>query len=270
MLPLAITSAGKRRNAETIDLSYSGRISETVVFDLRHSANNLQALSKLLKDVEVEGEPGLKTAAGLLHWRGVRPETVVSYLRAYRTLEEAARVVDPKKIAQFIEKQQVHSKGDLEEWDVVIISKKEGSPHSFTHLTTPDKPIRCLERKPLNQPDANTLTIRRLISPSDEWIDFDDSEKNYAIEKWAELRATQGKDALRPGDMPSGPAIRSVRPKERGLLMIYPICYDDEKAGRYGLDAGQEVTGFAVSFPASATTRQVRYQVNSVFQDAAD
>jgi hypothetical protein len=266
---LAITSAGKRRNAEVLDLSYSGRISETVVFDLRHSANNLQALSNLLKDLEVEGEPGLKAGDGVFHWRGISPESVVRYLRAYRTLEEAARVVDPKKIAQFIEEQQVHSNRDLKEWDVVIFSKKDVSPHSFTHLTTPDKPFRCLERKPLRL-GADTLTIRRLISPSDEWIDFTDSEQKNAREKWAELRAAQGKSAPEPGDLPNGPAIRSVRPEERGLLMIYPICYDDEVDGRYGLNEGQEVTGFAVSFPSSETTHQVRYQVNSVFQDAED
>ena len=80
----------------------------------------------------------------------------------------------------------------------------------------------------------------------------------------------QGKDAPKTSDMPSGLAIRSNRSKARGLLMIYPICYDDEKAGRYGTDEGQEVTGFAVSFPTSETTHQVRYQVNSVFQDAED
>lgn len=264
---LAITSAGKRRNAEALDLSYSGRISETVVFDLRQSVNNLQALARLLKDVAVEGEPVLKAGDVVFHWRKVSPETVVRYLRSYRTQEEAARVVDPKKIAKFIEEQQIYGDGDLKEWDVFIPTKKKGSLHSCIHLTTPDKPIRCLERQPLTL-SLNTLTIRRLISPSDEWIDFTDSEQKGAREKWAELRAKKGMDAPKPGDMPSGPAIRVIRPKTRGLLMIYPICYDDEKAGRYGLDEGQEVTGFAVSFPASETTYQVRYLVDTVFQDA--
>jgi hypothetical protein len=39
---------------------------------------------------------------------------------------------------------------------------------------------------------------------------------------------------------------------------------------RYGLQDGREVTGFAVSFPESDTTRLVRYKVNAVFRDAED
>lgn len=261
---LAITSAGKRRNAEELSLSYSGRISETVVFDLKYSASNLKALSNLMKDADAEGVPGIKASAGVHHWRQVRPETIVRYLRAYRTHEEAARVVDPKKIASFIEQQQTHGDNDLIEWDVAVLSLQNNPIHT---CSLEGRDIGCFERKPLKPVDG-TLTIRRLVSPPDEWIDFSAAEKDMTRERWAELRMKDGKEVPKPGDMPSGPAIRAVRPKGRGLLLVYPICYDDISTGSYGLEPGQEVTGFAVSFPTSETTFQVKYQVNSVFQDA--
>lgn len=263
---LAITSAGKRRNAEELNLSYSGRISETVVFDLNYSAANLEALASLIKDIEAEGEPGFKASDGELHRRKVRPETVVRYLRRYRTQDEAARIVDPGKIAMFIEEQQGNGQNDLKEWDVVILSRKEGSPHN---LKIDDNSFGCHIRKPGSPPDR-TLAIGRLVNPSDEWVDFSPEEKKTAFLKWVDLRADQGKGQPESGKLPSGPAIRAARPKERGLLLVYPICYDKIRINRYGMDRGQEVTGFAVSFPASDTTRQVRYQVNSVFQDAED
>lgn len=262
---LAITSAGKRRNAETLSLSYSGRISETVVFDLRYSAHNLQALADLLKEVEADGEPGLTHHKTGLHWKNVRYESVVRYLRRYRTLEEAARVVDPLKIAQFIEQQQNPGSMDLKTWDVALLSRQDSPPHTFE---LPGYKIGCFERKAQSL-SADTLTIGRLVNPPDEWIDFDVTGKDRVRKKWEILRAEQGKEPPDATQLPSGPAIRALRPKECGLLLIYPICSKNSETP-YGRVKGQEVTGFAISFPASDTTHQIQYQVNSVFQDAED
>ena len=267
---LAITSAGKRRNAEMLDLSYSGRISETVVFDLRHSTNNLAALSSLLKSLRDEGSPGLTTSKGNLHWKNVSPDTIIRYLHNYKTQDEAARVVDPGKIALFIEQQLIQDKGDLTTWDVVIVKRHERPLHTFT---IEDQMMSSLERTPLSF-SKNGFSIGRLVNPSDEWIDFNEMEKQAAWEKWAEMLVEKGKELPERNKLPSGPAIRATRLKERGLLLIYPICNSSysgnpqEPDMRYGLTTGQEVMGFAISFPASDTTRQVRYQVNSVFQDA--
>ena len=263
---LAITSAGKRRNAEDLDLSYSGRISETVVFDLRHSNNNLKALSRLMIDAEADQRANRRRSKSLFHWCGVRPQTVVSYLRSYRTHDEAARVVDPMKIATFIEEQQVHGENDLIEWDVYLVSRKDEATHSFTHLTSVDNPIRCVIRKAKTL-EGKLLTIGRLVNPSDEWVDFDKSEKKAAWDHWARTLAKKNRPEPKEGALPSGPAIRAKRPKGRGLLLVYPICSNDGNKA-YGFEEGHEVTGFAVSFPDSDTSHRVRYKVNSVFQDA--
>ena len=269
---LAITSAGKRRNAEMLDLSYSGRISETVVFDLHHSSNNLKGLISLLKILKNEGNPGLTAIDGKLHWKDISPEIILRYLHSYKTQDEAARVVDPAKIALFIEQQLSQDTGDLTTWDVVIVTRRESPNHTFT---IDGHTIGCLERKPLTLTRDN-LTIRRLVNPSDEWLDFSKTEKQNAWELWAEQLDAKGRERPPRDKLPTGPAIRATRSKERGVLLIYPICYSTQSDNihepdiRYGLVPSKEVIGFAISFPASDTTRQVRYQVNSVFQDAED
>lgn len=253
---LAVTSAGKSRNAEVIKLSYSGRISETVVFDLSHSAANRDALSRLMEEAGDRVRPASRGAGA--HWTGVPPGVIVRYLRSYRTHEEAARVVNPELMAKFIEQQQDLGTGDLSEWDVVVLSKEKEEASTHT-MRLNGKEFHCLERTPRTL-DDRMLTIGRLVSPTDEWVDFSDSEKDDARKEWDLLRAGQGKEPPAPDALPSGPAIRAARPEKRGLLLIYPICAN----GRYGTDPGEEVTGFAISFPTSKTTLQVQYMLGTV------
>lgn len=264
---LAITSAGKRRNAQSINLSYAGRISETIVFDLEKSSENIKALERLIQAAEAEGDTGKSAKTGILHWKKVSPETVILYLQEYKTHSESVRLVDPKKIAQFIAGQVQQGNNDLAEWDVAVLSRRDEKGHK---LTINGEIIRCLRRKPMVPISNRVLKIRRLVSPSDEWIDFTDSEKEAARKQWIRLRKEPGKEEPHAGKRPSGPAIRAARPKERGLLLIYPISYHDTDGQQYGMEKGNEVTGFAVSFPASDSAYQVSYQVNTVYQDEED
>ncbi len=262
---LAVTSVGKMRNAERLSLSYSGRISETVVFNLNQCASNKKALACLLQKMKKEGGLQIDSRASVMHWSSVSPEAVVGFLKRYKTEENAARVVNPSHIAQFISKQQDHGSGDLTTWNVAIISK--ASPRHLVDLgkgTT----FGCVERSPLSI-NGKRVAIRRLVSPSDEWIDFSDEERSAAWARWDDLLKDNGRERPDKAAIPSGPAIRAARPKERGLLLIYPLC-GISTPGSYGLKKGEDVIGFAVSFPGSHTTRQVEYRVNSVYQDAED
>lgn len=264
---LAITSAGKRRNTETIKLSYSGRISETIVFDLTKSANNLEALAELIRNAGGEGQPGLKNGNGIFHRSGVSPDTVIAYLNRYKTHEEAVRVVDPLRMAEFIEKQQEFGDGDLTEWDVAVVSRKQDPPHI---LSLDGRSFGCFERYPADPITDEFMSIGRLVNPPDEWIDFDEEKQAKARLEWERQREENKKPPPNQSKTPSGMAIRATRPKNRGLLLVYPICFNEPENRRYGMQEGQEVTGFAISFPGSKTTRQVSYVVNSVFIDEED
>ena len=72
---------------------------------------------------------------------------------------------------------------------------------------------------------------------------------------------------------PYGRVLRVLRPRSRGLLLLYPLAQIERIAGREGradqatgLDpAGDPILGVALSFPASETVLGVEYRVNRVW-----
>jgi hypothetical protein len=65
-----------------------------------------------------------------------------------------------------------------------------------------------------------------------------------------------------PPNEPEGKDIRKIRPKSRGVLLIYPLDPDGKsEEGRQGLP----ITGFAISFPGNPDDKKVAYIVNNVY-----
>jgi hypothetical protein len=76
-------------------------------------------------------------------------------------------------------------------------------------------------------------------------------------------------------ERPNGRIVRELRPKSRGLLLIYPLVQqaevpEDSKVGRTAEPTGMNpdgppVIGVALSFPTSDTAIGVEYRVNKVW-----
>jgi len=246
---LAVTAAGKSRHAECISISFSGEFPKTIVFDPRYSEQNRTALKTLVRDIGRACSKPINTSKPRYQWDRVEPMLVINFLRSYRTQDIAQRVVDPARIADFIDRQE--SRGELVDWHVVIVSTPLSESKNICRIG--DYKIGCNLRKPLDvSPDK--ISIGTLTSPADELLDLTADEISLALEKdieWKKQRA----DGL-----PSSLAIRHVRPITRGLLLIY-LPYCDEPPGKtYGL-AGNEVVGFAISFPVSDTAVPVEYLI---------
>ena len=247
---LAITSAGKRRNSETLDLSYSGRISETIIFDLSKSRQNLAALDSLIRSADKAAEADetsspIEKDSGTIIWEKLSPQVILDFLRSYQTHAEGARLVDPSKIHTFISDQLEYGSNDLTAWSLVVV----GVENDDHQLTAGGRTFGCVLRAARGI-EGDRLRIGRLVNPSDELLDFEHEDPNevYGLK---------------------GLKVRAARPKNRGLLLIYPV-HSPKETNPYGLDAENRTYGFAISFPESKTTRTVRYVVNSVFQDAED
>jgi len=256
---LVVTSAGKLRNAERIQLSYDGTIQETINFDRQYTANNFDALNSMIKEIGRQPDRPINPTAPRYHWQGVPPKTVINFLIRYRQREEALRTAISTVIAHYIERQNIN--GELITWDVVIVSK----PDADKIIDVGDYRVGCVLRKPFPKGSLtdSAITIKRLVSPADEMLDLTDDEKERARE-YDRLRG-RGRD----GDFtPSGLGIRHRgRPKERGLLLIYLPHGRDEGTGvEYG---GPEdpVVGFAISFPSSDTSIPIEYLVNTVYAE---
>jgi hypothetical protein len=257
---LMVTNSGKRRDTEVIDqTSFAGKCSATLNFDLSSSAHNLKVLDNLVMDCKSEGAVGASRKEH--HWSGVPKNVVCEFLNHYRGYRGAIRVRSDV-ISRFIQEQEGQ---DLSQWDVAILSKLSAS-HKFT---LGGQSVGCWHRKSGGAIEENNLRIGTILSPADEWIDFNDAEKKECKANYRRLAIREGgKD---PGNSkPTGEFIRHSRPRKRGLLLIYPICSapDAKPSNRYGTIAGEEIYGFVVSFPSDSDgprfTRQ-RVRVNQTY-----
>jgi len=258
---LAVTSLGKSRNKQEISLSYEGRISETIAFDPRYSRNNIGSLEKLVADIGREPDRG-QEGKRRYRWTGVTPDVVLRFLTSYKTHTRSTRLVDPKAIARYIERQNLQN--ELTSWGVLLVSKDvsiDPEEASKSHsVKIGEYEVRCVTRKPLKI-SADKISIRRLVSPVDESLDLSTEE----LERARSIDRGNPNRTNIDSDLPSGPAIRQSRPKDRGLLIVYLLTGEDN-GNSYGGE-GNEIVGFAVSFPRSDTAEPIEYWVNPVYQE---
>ena len=253
---LIVTSAGKSRQAEKLSISFAGQFPKTVIFDPRESKNNLEALKTLIDQMGRNGHKEIDPSFPRYHWEDVDPTHVLNFLRKYRTLEDAKKKVDPQLIADFIERQIRN--GELSKWHVVIVSNTEKK--SIHKYKDGDIVISCVERHPQKVPTPGKISIGTLTSPVDETLDMDEDEYKQTL-IFDEINNCQRSDGT-----PSSKAIRHIRPNTRALMLIYMPAYVDNEDNKnnYGLE-GNEIVGFAISFPESKTAVPVDYWVNPVY-----
>jgi hypothetical protein len=264
---LMITSSIKMRTARNLELSFSGGLSETVNFHREPSAlqRNLEAARRLVSSIGTpETNPSRVRNGSKQEWKGylwndVPADLPLGFLDSYRGHPEA-RKANSLLLAEFI--RSLVAQGELTRWTVALIGGGEGEVVSFGDGVS----VQALKRAAHGQhPDR--YSIRRLMSPRDEAIDLDEAAWVRALDETrSAFRADPGRNEGRnEPDAPNGPAIRKVRPRERGVLFLYAI--DPALAGP---DAGlptdaPPILGFAVSFPASDTGVRVKYRVNNIY-----
>lgn len=242
---LVVTSATKSRNATPIELSYDGKISETIVFDMRYLENNKRALEKLINDIGRPCDREYNPKKPRYHWKGIPTDVVVDFLHEYKIKDDAIRLVKPDVLAGYIEQQSEIN--ELINWDVVIVSK-DSAEHS---VEIGGYDIGCAYRA-AEKISNNSITIKRLVSRTDEHLDLSEKEMEEA-KQFFELN-----EDIKTLQI----AVRHIRPEERGLLLIYLIQGEDKDTHeKYGT-AGEEVIGFAISFPTSKNAKPIRYVVN--------
>ena len=254
---LLVTSQVRMRSATRLRLSFAGQVSETVVFYRERDAirGNLNATVDLLREL---GD-GATRKGGAFIWGDVPPSAVIRFLRAYRTHPLAWRA-NSNLLADFIEKQR--QRQELTTWTVCLATSTASGARGCAIDGRQFGMIRREDAK--SGPYANRLVIRRILSPADETADFTAEELDEA--RALTLAEAEGSGLkLKDPSRASGHSIRTVRPPQRGLLIIYPL--DPAQVGRDATleDKDTPVVGFAVSFPESTTAEAVDYMVGHVY-----
>jgi hypothetical protein len=157
----------------------------------------------------------------------------------------------------------VARKGDMVSWTVALMGKEDGR-------AWPIGPVKVglITRRGTLHKDRSRFTIQRLLSPRDEAIDLGSAAWASALDLTKKAWTADPARAQRQEpDVPSGPMIRQVRPKEHGLLLLYLIDNMDltKKDSGVVFTLPRPLVGFAVSFPGTAARSTVEYVVNNVY-----
>jgi hypothetical protein len=260
---LMVTSSIKMRTARELELSFSGSLSETVTFrkDLSSMEDNKRAAERLLSSLGAGGEIPVRPRPSGEHrwqgyyWDGVAADAVVEFLDGYKSHPEA-RKANSQLLSQFVT--ALNREGELTRWTIALVGGGDK-----VHTFSTGHSVKTLRRAQHGQ-HADRYSIRRLMSPRDEAIDLDEAAWTRALEKTKEaFRADAGRnsDGQEP-DAPNGPAIRLIRPKERGVLFLYTVKPDEDAKLP---PAGLPLIGFGISFPSSSAGVRVKYRVNNVY-----
>lgn len=274
---LLVTSRVKMRHGRPVQISFSGDISETILFhrDEETVLNNNKATGNLILRAQNDGaiheenpkrsRPGgkQKSWAGSHCWSNVKADYICSFLEDYKTHPEAYRV-NCKALAEYIRNQVTD--GKLITWTVLMLSG-DGPEKHFEPLGTKIKTVqRAWHYNQTREKDFSKYTIRRLVSPPDEAIDIESTAYEEALENT--IRAwnlDKGRSRRKtPPEAPSGTELRWQRPESNGVLLLYPL--DPAKAELMGTQ-DCPVFGFAISFPGLKNDKPASYIVNNIYYD---
>lgn len=237
---LIITAVNKMRTGTEMELSYAGSIAETVIF---HKDNKIINLNLNVFDTFIRERGPYEIKNGNFLWREVPAQTITQLLHEV-IIHPESRKANPELLRQYIEAQLENN--ELKQWTVALISTQKGAHWPFRTDLEVGLPLRA-DASAMS--DKYSMAKSRLIDPEDEYIDLSDDELETAKQ--------MAGDTYKRGRL-GGKYIRSSRPPDRGLLLIYPL--DPKPAG-----VDKPVMGLAFSFPGSSTAKKIKYKVNNIY-----
>ena len=183
---LMITAAAKIRSGTAMRLSFSGSISETILFkrDVSSIARNFETTQKFVKVLQAtatrrrSGAEGTDDGGDNLVWVGVDGYAVADFLDEFTTHRGATKA-QSLVMAKYTRSRLGGDPAELTSWTVALMSNP-GLERLVDGLD-----VGCTKRSkfPPDKALDGDYSIRRLVSPSDETIDLTDDEKTAALQQ---------------------------------------------------------------------------------------
>jgi hypothetical protein len=259
---LLVTAMNKMRRGETMRVHFAESLVSSLDIPTDANAKNLEAFRNFVTLLEsAYGKPKAsnKMASnedGSYHsrWEGVAADAVVSFLAAYRAsinvcFEEMKG--GATGIANFV--QAMNAKGELTSWTVALIGNSR-----LDDLALSGKPYKATYRnidKEKAKTRKNRFVFQGMAMGQDEAIDLTAEQ----------LALANGRHHASEGKASKADCYRLERPKERGLLLLYPVIPRVDKTdgeGKEPMTGKPTVVGLAVSFPSSDSDTGQDYVCN--------
>jgi hypothetical protein len=257
---LLVTARNRMRNAVKSTLTFSGTKIQTHQINVskkqfieQNKKSVYEILSKIKKAGKSPEKINFNDLKNCFLYRNIHPETILQFLDTIYVSENNAKF-NKKLMQNYIS--ELIQKNELTDWSVAVMSLKQGLPIKVDHLEV--YPMnRSVKHESKTEDGSIEATLRAISTPGEELIDLADQfDQDF----------TNTDDIIEPKNGPnkSDTQVRNEnRPKERGLLMIYPLQSNldwsdkDYEVSRnqieatYPLHAKDQIFAFTFVFPKS-------------------
>jgi hypothetical protein len=262
---LQISATNKMRSAITVQISWAGRLVESYEFkkDISVIDNNNRNTQKFISGLPAN----FVSKPNAFVWYDIPAEQVINFFEGIQSVENLKKA-EPRKIIQFITSQLRN--GELTDWRIALMSKPNAKNNS--HFVVSGNTVSIGQWK-RTEDDKNSneqiyyLKKSHIISPSDEFIDFNEDEYNSAMELTIKKRKKPGEPQY-----PNGLEVRNnLRDPKKPLLLIYLLDPEESIDRKNPMPKGTNpFVGYAISFPKSNFNAPVSYAVNEELLDRFD
>lgn len=247
---MTLTSPLKMKNAVSSNIIYGGTLQQTRLFGTKEQffMTNMQATESLIEKLTFIKTNFGKGKTSYYVSSNVKSEIVKEYLSLYETKGDKA---DSRLMKNYID--LANENGELLNWTVAIV---EGDPADRTKIGQYSVKLGNIAldtavgrgkdvKEPANK--ENDIDIKAIVAPNQEYIDIN-SEKLKGIKDRKEKR--------------------KLRPKESGLLLIYPLNPNVPVFKSTGVPFSENLVpiGIAISFPGTDIDETDVYQTNRTVQ----
>jgi len=267
---LQITAVSKMRNADTIQLSWAGRLVETYQLPLDKNVihRNLITTQNFLENL---GNP-LPVNQGDSLWSNVSPDDICDFFSKFKVAEDLKKV-NLTLILNYIKKMN-SSFGELSSWRVCLKNNKD-EKEKFFELSNGIS-AACFTRNADRKSDLQTYLIRKnhiVGNQRDEFVDLDLDTLDLA------LLESKAEDPKWTKSYPKPEIVRKSERRYRSpynpLLIIYPLNPKganilNEERTKIEIDRGftvndDAIIGFAIAFPMSNNMNNavIEYAINN-------
>jgi hypothetical protein len=266
---LLVTARNKMKGARKVRIGFSGEGPSTVALycDKLRADRNRAALTGLMAHLD-QRRGATQDSSGNWFWTDVPGADVATlFFERYRS-PAAAWKVQGDAIAQYIRDRL--TVGELASWTVVLVSSSDPDAQ-WEDLG--GHGVGLVRRNVLpglrHRVNDGLYSIKQLLSPGHEAVDLTDEERARALQITVDDWRIDPRTRKTEPKTPVGWAVRRVRDRQRGLLLVYPLAppAPSAEAERTTELATDPIVGFLASFPMSPGAPAVEYQVNRVYDE---
>jgi hypothetical protein len=248
---LQISASNKIRKAETVRVSWSGRLVESYLLSSKQNTidKNLAVTTGFINRIDLDFERD----KNYFLWKNVSFENIRYFLQGFE-VHENLKTASPANILRFVDQKQ--ASGEFKEWNVGLITKNSGIPYPINEKIS----VNLIERTPSAESSKDLYYINKshIISPDDEFIDLTAPEIIDSKKATQRIWEKKGRDGI--CKRINGEWVRNnIRKPNKVLLLLYFLNPENVE----DTDKDKPIVGFAISFPGTDRDDAESYMVHS-------